>query len=60
MRTHQLAALFLTAIQERRTEAGVQGRLHALDEAPTLEDLLLQSTEVVHVTDGVATISVGK
>lgn len=56
---HQLLALSLVALQQQRAQAGVQSRLHALDQVPTLEDLLLQSAEIVHVADGVAAVAVG-
>ena len=57
--SHQLAALLLAALQQRWAETGLQGGLHALDEAPALKDLLLKSAEVVHVTDGVAAVAIG-
>lgn len=60
MSTDQVAALYLFALQQRWGEAGLQGGLHALDEAPALQDLLLQSAEVVHVANGVATVTVCK
>lgn len=56
---HQLLAPSLVALQQQRAQAGVQGRLHALDKVATLENLLLQSAEIIHVADGVAAISVG-
>lgn len=58
--SHQFTALFLAALQQRWAEAGLKGSLHVLDEAPSLQDLLLQSTEIIHMTDGVATITVCK
>lgn len=57
---HQLAALFLVALQQRWAEAALQGCLHAIDEAPALQDLLLQGAEVIHMADGVAAITVCK
>lgn len=56
---HQLLALSLVALQQQRAQAGVQSRLHALDQVPTLQNLLLQSAEIVHVADGVAAVAVG-
>lgn len=56
---HQLLALSLAALQQQRAQAGVQSRLHALDQVPTLQHLLLQSAEVIHVADGVAAVPVG-
>lgn len=59
-KNHQFTALFLAALQQWWVEACLKGCLHALDKAPTLQDLLLQSTEIIHMTDGVATITVRK
>lgn len=58
--SHQFTALFLVALQQRWAEAGLKGCLHVLDEAPALQNLLLQSTEIIHMTDGVAAIAVSK
>lgn len=58
--SHHFPALILTIVQQWWTEVRLKARLHVLDKAPALQDLLLQSTEIIHMTDGVAPITVGE
>lgn len=47
-------------LQQCSVEAGLQRGLHPLHQTPALQDLLLQSTEVVHVADRMTPIPVSK